>query len=433
MKSQKQKLTRLINQVRDKFPDGDDIFGYSGVTKDKIISSMESSYKLLALLEETTEEVETVWAKRTLAKQFDEINGLLKEFGTEKWVEEFDIFLELITKIRVTLKDLYITLTDNPIRVELEIQDALEQYNSLTETCEKLDEKIQIIKKGSERVEILIDTLEKTKVNNITTSENSEKILNNIRAIEKEILEKNKDIEEIAPEVKKLSEECKELHKSLSLNKDNIEVLINRLENSLNNIETVQSNLDKQVENNTIIQGQIAQTLQDVNRHGMAGAFLKRKNELKSTVIIWGLLSVVSIGILIYISYKLAVQVINASNFDLIRNLFRIPSFIASVWLCWFCAKQFGYNIRIMEDYSFKYAISMAFEGYKNETREINEDLLEKLLELTVVNISSNPVTLFNSKSNHGSPWHELSEGISKFVKADVKANVTADTKDLIL
>ena len=69
---------------------------------------------------------------------------------------------------------------------------------------------------------------------------------------------------------------------------------------------------------------------------------------------------------------------------------------------------------------------------YKNETREINEDLLEKLLQLTVANISSNPVTLFNSKSNHGSPWHELSEGISKFVKADIKANVTADTKKLI-
>jgi uncharacterized protein YaaW (UPF0174 family) len=71
----------------------------------------------------------------------------------------------------------------------------------------------------------------------------------------------------------------------------------------------------------------------------------------------------------------------------------------------------------------------MAFEGYKNETREINEELLAKLLEVTVANISSNPIILYNSKSNHGSPWHELTDGLKNFLKINAKANI--DTNDI--
>lgn len=65
-----------------------------------------------------------------------------------------------------------------------------------------------------------------------------------------------------------------------------------------------------------------------------------------------------------------------------------------------------------MEDYSFKYAISMAFEGYKKETMEIDDDLLHKLVELTIINISKSPVSNFDSKSNHGTPYNEILENM---------------------
>lgn len=56
----------------------------------------------------------------------------------------------------------------------------------------------------------------------------------------------------------------------------------------------------------------------------------------------------------------------------------------------------------------------MAFEGYKKETMSISNELLEKLIELTIFNISKSPVSNFDTKSNHGSPYNEIFESITK-------------------
>ncbi len=44
------------------------------------------------------------------------------------------------------------------------------------------------------------------------------------------------------------------------------------------------------------------------------------------------------------------------------------------IWLGWFSAVQYGYVSRVREDYAFKFAASMAFEGYKKEAREVDEN-----------------------------------------------------------
>jgi hypothetical protein len=238
-------------------------------------------------------------------------------------------------------------------------------------------------------------------------------------------------INDIAPKLASTYGEAREVQKSLVLNEEKTTKLIAMLDDQVVNSGKMQNELDEQMISNSRLQSQIQQTLQDVNKHGMAGAFLKRKKELQTSVAIWGTLSVIAMGILIFVSYNFAIKIIDSSSFDLAKNLFKIPSVIAGVWLCWFCAKQFGYTIRIREDYSFKYAISMAFEGYKNETREINADLLAKLLEVTVANISSNPVLMYNTKTNHGSPMQEMAAAIKNFMKIEVKADVTANTSDL--
>ena len=60
----------------------------------------------------------------------------------------------------------------------------------------------------------------------------------------------------------------------------------------------------------------------------------------------------------------------------------------------------------------------------------LSEESLAKLLEVTVVIISTNPI--INSKSNHGSPWHELTNGIKSFCKLDVKAEAKVNASDLL-
>jgi hypothetical protein len=66
----------------------------------------------------------------------------------------------------------------------------------------------------------------------------------------------------------------------------------------------------------------------------------------------------------------------------------------------------------------------MAFEGYKKEAWEVNEEFLEMLLKATIANASINPVILYDTKTNHGSPWHEISDGLRKLFKIDLKGNI---------
>ena len=65
----------------------------------------------------------------------------------------------------------------------------------------------------------------------------------------------------------------------------------------------------------------------------------------------------------------------------------------------------------------------MAFEGYKQETMDLDEDLLKRLIELTIFNISKSPVSNFDSKSNHGTPYNEMFESLAKkFVNSKEQA-----------
>lgn len=431
MKSEKQRLTRIINIVKDKFPDGNDIYTYSGVTKEKVLASLNKTYLLFGLVEDYDDEIETVWLKRKLAKQLDELSQLLKEIDSEKWIELFDRFLDLISKMRVNTKDIYITLSDKPLRSEEELQQIRDHYSLIKDKSSSIEDEVAKIVSGSQESVTLLTTLNSIKTELSATNEKSKEILKNVSEIEASAQESEETINELSPQLKTTYNEAKEIQKNIVINDEKILKLITLLDEKVKTVDKTQATLLEQLDKDEELQEQIQQTLQDVNKHGMAGAFLKRKNELRWTVFIWGLLSVLAMGVLIGVSYKFAIHIMDVEVFDFVRNLFKIPSVIAGVWLCWFCAKQFGYTIRIREDYSFKYAISMAFEGYKNETREIDENLLKKLLEVTVANISINPVVLYNSKTNHGSPWHELTDGIKSFFKVDVKADITANTSDL--
>jgi hypothetical protein len=415
MKSEKQRLTRIITGIKEKLPEGDDIFGYEGITKVGIISSLDQTYTFLGLLEEVNNDVETVWIKRKLAKYFDEISSILKEINTDTWMHKFDRFLDLIFEMRISAKELYIALTDKPIRVEEEIQKAKEQYTELQNACTSVATELETIKNGSMETEELLKILKTLKTDLMSSNEDAKKIIANITGIEESTNESNETIKEVTPKIVATFTEIKELQKTLNVDTKRINTMSVNCEKNVEKIKLREDSLQRQIETDTKLQNDIRQTLQDVNKHGMAGAFQKRKQELKFTAAIWAILSVVSLGVLIFVSYIFAVAIFDSTGSDILKHLFKIPFVLAGIWLCWFCIKQFGYTIRIREDYSYKYAISMAFEGYKNETREINEELLVKLLETTLANISTNPIILYNSKSNHGSPFHELADSIKNF------------------
>ncbi|MGH8003654.1 MAG: hypothetical protein ACRECJ_02880, partial [Limisphaerales bacterium] len=115
--------------------------------------------------------------------------------------------------------------------------------------------------------------------------------------------------------------------------------------------------------------------------------------------------------VLTWLAYKIVLPLLlNESEFDWLKILARLPLFAPLVWFSWLSAKQYGYSARLWEDYSFKYASAMAFEGYKREAAGVSTDLLKLLMEVSIVNFANNPLRIFDSTTNHAHPLNELTD-----------------------
>ncbi|MDX7826448.1 hypothetical protein SJR89_04960 [Aeromonas caviae] len=92
------------------------------------------------------------------------------------------------------------------------------------------------------------------------------------------------------------------------------------------------------------------------------------------------------------------------------------------LWLAWFSGRQYSHSNKLRQDYIYKSAIAMAYQGYKEESTEMGSDMHSKLLSNIVDHFSDNPVRLYE-KSESSSPLEELikklsPEGVAELIKA---------------
>jgi hypothetical protein len=118
-----------------------------------MLESLTESYNLLNALETYEGKLEAVLLERRIADLFDKANGQLKDRGFEKHLDEFNDFLNTLSKIRFSIKLAYIALAKDPIRTETEIKKAKDELISLTNTLnmiKEISEEINEIKTESQ-------------------------------------------------------------------------------------------------------------------------------------------------------------------------------------------------------------------------------------------------------------------------------------------
>lgn len=419
MKSTKTRITNLKSKVNEQLPDGDDIFNFPGISKALIIDVLNDCYNIVVALDEYEKSFEAILLERSSSQYFDKASKLLKEdFSIKK--DDFNQFLDCVAKFHFRIKETYITLAKEPIKTDVEIQKAkveLIELRSLVEEQKEFNKSITEIHTNS--LHIYNDLNEKYE-----NAEAREKaILEDLDVIDKQksgaelaaqkIPTWEENIKAIKEDISEKSVEYKELAKKIELLQQSNKALSEKSEKAFDD-------LNVQLDKNYKFQEEIQKTIEDANRHGMAGSFKKRKDELKFSLIMWGIATIVSIVLLIFISYHVLLE-IKKEDLELTRVIVRLPIFASCVWLGWFCAKQYGFTSRIMEDYSYKYAVSMAFEGYRKATKEIDTDLQLKLLEMTILNISNSPLNIYETSNNHGTPIHEIFKDLPKKIRAKQK------------
>lgn len=428
MRATKQRISILKSKVNDVLPDGQDIFGFSGISKPMIIETLDDAYNIVSTLDSYEKKFEAILLERKSSEYFDRASKLLKE-NFEHKRDEFNEFLNVISKFHFRIKEAYISLVKEPIRVESQIEKAREELLALEEKITEIRPFYEEILEMKSNVESFASDLKEKHTDAINKSETIKTELEEIDSLKEDAETASSQISTWEKNIKELKEEIAIKVVTFEELKTKIELLKDDTAKTFESNVGVASRYENQVKQNSKFQEEIQKTIEDANRHGMAGSFKKRKDELKWSLVLWGGATLVSIGLLIFLSSRLLIE-FKKEDFEMSRVLARLPIFASCVWLGWFCAKQYGFTSRIMEDYAYKYAVSMAFEGYKNSTKDIDPKLQLQLLEMTIMNISRNPLSIYETGSNHGTPIHELLNDIPrKFSVRKKIGNVEAEIK----
>ena len=116
MKTVKQKITLLKNNSEKLLPEGNDIFDFPGVSKKIILNSINEAYDLADCIENFEGKFETIILKRNISTLYETISDQLKNGFTGKdGKDQFNKYLNNITKLHYIIKDAYIVLNKEPI------------------------------------------------------------------------------------------------------------------------------------------------------------------------------------------------------------------------------------------------------------------------------------------------------------------------------
>ncbi|XXQ68603.1 hypothetical protein ACKLNO_01700 [Neisseriaceae bacterium B1] len=102
-------------------------------------------------------------------------------------------------------------------------------------------------------------------------------------------------------------------------------------------------------------------------------------------------------------------------QFDLTNFLVKIPVIIPLIFVAWISNKRNAYLFRLREDYAYKYASAMAFEGYKKQVQEHDAEMMQQLLKIALDNLGDKPQKIFDKEIK--SPMAEAIEPVRETVK----------------
>lgn len=429
MQSVRSNITRLKNQIEMSFPDEGDLFEFPGVTHGLLMSLLESasseSYELL----DKEEGEEIILLKRKLAQPFETCRNYLNDFkGGNKGKRYFDEFVRALTEIRDHIRLTYLIRNKSGLRTENEIQAAKESLTELASCKEKL--KVDV-----EELLAIHDELKKKLDSVVAAEEEAQESLESATEAGNTISSIQSKVSASFEVVSKYEQQIAESKEAALQNSSEITVIATRGKRAISELDAAQDSLVGITEETQNLQNickelndEITKTLEAANRVGMAGSFNSRKEELKTSLAFWAIFFVLSIGAILVIGLWMIYPYLgqNALGMKLEDVGLKLIVVAPLVWLAWMSARQYGYISKIREDYSFKYATEMAFEGYKKQAQEINEELLNQLLKQAIDTVGQNPIRLYSSKENHASPIQEVFDG-ARSLATDVLSNKKQD------
>ncbi|MDV4167938.1 hypothetical protein [Rhodovulum sp. FJ3] len=216
------------------------------------------------------------------------------------------------------------------------------------------------------------------------------------------------DMEELRRNNSELRKLLKEAQKNAAL-----------IQNNLDETETVRSKVQSLHDDTTLLADQSQQLVDRCNENyrittsaGLAGAFEARSKSLTMTGWFWVFLLAVALGCAVGIGYfrlEAYESLLSNSAETSVILLNLLVTFLGvggPIWLAWLSTKNIGQSFKLAEDYAFKASISKAYEGYRKEAVNLDQEFAKQLFGSALTRLDELP-SRFVSQVDHSSPLQE--------------------------
>lgn len=350
-----------------------------------ILSNLESITKSLTGLANGTDEV------LNLVNAIEKLNTAIWQYGFHNLSEEVLGYQEKLNQLK---------------NLDLEIKRLQKELESGLDLKSELAQLLHEAKMATETIQAKVTTAEEnakntTEKTNLTLelSIKSTETLSSIQQTEKEAKESASAVATLKEKVDNWSKGIKELSET----SEKISKNITDQENELNRLIQLTEKTHKQVES----------LLPGAASAGLASAFKQRKDEIVKTKKYWvGGFVLSLLGLLGMVVWMIRIFSELGGNIEWwMFFLQRAPLLFPLIWLGWFFGRNYGHMVRLEEDYAFKESISMSFEGYKNQMKEVDPlNALPQLCGNTISILSETPLRVFDRKTADETPANSFLE-----------------------
>ena len=161
MRSIKTRLTNLKNKVSDVIPEGEDILGFPGISKELITESILETYQVLDLLSQFENKFEAILLQRRLADCIDKAADYLKEKFKSQNADDFNRFLNKIAEMHYAARETYIIFTKEPIRLDIALAKAKESLAELENQNSQIQPIVENLTLSFKNSSIIVESLSK--------------------------------------------------------------------------------------------------------------------------------------------------------------------------------------------------------------------------------------------------------------------------------
>ncbi|WP_428684527.1 hypothetical protein [Sphingopyxis sp.] len=177
-------------------------------------------------------------------------------------------------------------------------------------------------------------------------------------------------------------------------------------------IKLTEDKISKTSEHAESILAKSEHALRGATAVGLAKAFEARKQSLSKAGMWWtiglavALITALGIGWERVNTLKEVLTGDKSSTIIVVNALLAIIGIGAPVWFAWLSTKQIGTTFRLAEDYAFKASVAQAYEGYRIEATDIDEEMRTRLFSAALDRFEEAPIRLVDP-SYHSSPLEE--------------------------